>query len=168
MRSDIFRMGRGLFFMVMLRRYGMWWLGSVAALAAAGVVAGIFIDLRWIVVALMIVFILTPAVAAFLYFAHGLAPECVVNVVPHTVEFRAGELAVETYRTVTVTDEEGNETETLEPAAVSIIGYKDLGRYEVGFSSVIFTYGKGFLWIPTDAFPEARMLAEGISMISGS
>lgn len=72
---------------------------------AAGVtvcaVLGIILDLRWFIVALMVVFILTPMLAALLYFNYGLRPEGFVNVLPHRVTIHPdGTIEAEAYFTV--------------------------------------------------------------------
>lgn len=59
----------------------------LSLLALALLAAGIFIDIRWAIVFLMIVFIVAPMAMSFLYFYHGLKPATAANVVPHYITF---------------------------------------------------------------------------------
>ena len=86
-----FAMGRGEFARATMTRFGMRWWGLLFFLVVAGAVAAAVVaDLRWLVVALMLAFIVAPMVAAFLYFSFGLREECYANVLPHTVNVSPG------------------------------------------------------------------------------
>ena len=74
-----FRMGRGDFARKMFHFWGITPLLLLCALALVGIFAGFLIDIRYSILALMVVFILMPTVMMFLYYYHGLSENCRFN-----------------------------------------------------------------------------------------
>lgn len=67
------------------------WLG----LAVAGaVVAGVTVDIRYAIVALMLVTVVAPMIMAFLYIVYAISPRCLQNVHRRRVEIFPSHLAV--------------------------------------------------------------------------
>ena len=60
------------------------WLWMVLPVAVCGMLA-IFIDVRFIIVALMILFVILPMLLALLYFYYGLSPEARWSIMEKTV-----------------------------------------------------------------------------------
>ncbi len=52
---------------------------------AGGLVAGIFIDLKWLLLAFLILLVAAPACLALLFYSEALRPENFINRLPHTV-----------------------------------------------------------------------------------
>ena len=80
-----FRMGRGDFARKMFHFWGITPLLLLCALALVGIFAGFLIDIRYSILALMVVFILMPTVMMFLYYYHGLSENCRFNIVDHNL-----------------------------------------------------------------------------------
>lgn len=188
METDIFKMGAGTLVTTLLMRYGLPWLIFIAAVVVAGVVMAVAIDLRWIILALMAVFIIMPGIVALLYISKGFDRNCVPNVIRHTVSFYPQRVCIRQYRIVDPESEEGDDesdavqdmkdnaaegepedktkTEILEPAGEIDIDYKDLGKYSIGVSSVTIDWGTGFLWLPAEAFRTPDGLARVVALLS--
>lgn len=60
------------------------WLWMVLPVALCGVLA-VWFDVRFVIVALMVLFIVLPMVLALLYFYYGLSPEARWSIMPKTV-----------------------------------------------------------------------------------
>lgn len=160
--TDIFKMKRRDFLLAMVAFYGKPWLATGCLLLLATLTASVFFDLRWAVVFLMLLFIVTPAMFAFLYYFHGLKPGCVANVIEHRITFEDTRLAVTLFKRVET--DEGPEPASAQtatppsqflPASSFFVDYSSFLRFETGLNSVTFPLGdgrKGFLWVPASAF----------------
>ncbi len=169
---QIFRISRGEFFLIMMSRYGRGWGLAAALLVVAGIIASILVDLRWLIVALMILFIVTPGIAALLYFSKGLKKECYINILPHTVLFEQDGLLIETFREVRnnieetefdiepgagkeeLAIDEGKREIEYELVGEIVVPYSELGRYELGVNFLTFPWKSGFVRIPTGILPD--------------
>ena len=85
LETSLFKMGGGRFASELIFRYAGIWMALLCAVALAGLAFGIAVDLRWMVVGLMVVFIVIPMILAFCYYYFGLRRECYVNAFPHTL-----------------------------------------------------------------------------------
>lgn len=102
--SDIFRVSHRQLIATMLLLYSGPVLMILSALALPALLAGIFLDLRWLVVFMMIVFLLTPMLLTFLYFFHGLRMSTSSNVVPHSLAVSDQGITVTLYDRVDLKD----------------------------------------------------------------
>lgn len=68
------------------RRHALYPMLACMAIALVLTGAGLIGDLRWIIVALMVIFIAMPMMLAYLFIWHMLKPAVVVNASPHFVE----------------------------------------------------------------------------------
>lgn len=155
MRSDTFKMGAGAFAREMIFRFGAIWLLLLSATAVAGIALGVTVDLRWLVVALLAIFILFPMLLMFLYYFYGLKRECYVNLIPHSLS-----LSPEGIEATLQLDEEKTRTESFPIDC--------LGNFKVGHDSVIIRLKspcKGFIWIPASAFGGAENLGEALRLL---
>lgn len=160
MESDVFRMSRGKFAMTMARLYGTPWIAGAAILAAASAIIGTAHDIRWLIVALMIVMIIAPMALALLYFNHGLKPASVLNILPHSIAADDGCLTIRVFDKMPgekKCDEEDEEDDKKLPAVTAVreIPTASLKPYHVGMDSIVIPVdGKdgGFLWVPVSAF----------------
>ena len=176
--TGMFVMPRGFFFRSMAVIYGWPWL--VAMLAAFFLGVGVWLasaDVRWFIVSLMMVFIVFPMLAAFLYFSHGLRAESFFNVVPHRLSICEGGLEA-----VMFSLPESEEKETHEEAAPSesgereenspqVIGrvflpYASMRGYRVGQDSVTIPCGGGLIWLPMSAFASKAHMERMIDVVS--
>lgn len=85
--TEIICMSRSRLIATMFYLYGCLPLTVLSVMAVGALIAGIIIDVRWAIVFLMVVFIVTPLLMGFLYFFHGLRQTTASNVVPHTLLF---------------------------------------------------------------------------------
>ncbi len=92
--TDVICMSRSRLIATMFYLYGWLPLTVLGVLAIGALVAGIVIDVRWAIVFLMVVFIVTPLLMSFLYFFHGLRPTTASNVVPHILLFGNDEFTI--------------------------------------------------------------------------
>ena len=84
--SEIFKAKRGKIALILLERYGQKWLLAAFILFATAVFLGFALDYRIFVVALMILFLLAPALLMILYFNYGLKGMNFLNVLEHKIE----------------------------------------------------------------------------------
>lgn len=92
--TEIICMSRSKLITTLFYLYGWLPLTILGILAVVALIAGIVIDVRWAIVFLMVVFIVTPLLMSFLYFFHGLRPTTAANVVPHTLLFTNDRLTI--------------------------------------------------------------------------
>ncbi|MDE6336121.1 MAG: hypothetical protein K2L34_06090, partial [Muribaculaceae bacterium] len=85
--TEIICMSRSKLITTLFYLYGWLPITILGILAIVALIAGIAIDVRWAIIFLMVVFIITPLLMSFLYFFHGLRPTTAANVVPHTLIF---------------------------------------------------------------------------------
>lgn len=166
-----FRMSGAAFAASMTRLYAMKWIwGAIAVVAACGLAAALS-DVRWLIVALMVVFIVAPMVFAFLYFNHGLRLSCACNVLPHSLAFSERGI---TATVETACDDAGDGAEA--PAADAGNGKTrefffpagSFRRYHVAGDGVVLPLAApegGFLWIPAGAFSSRSDFNEAVGMI---
>lgn len=153
LQTDIFKMKRWNFAIEMVAIYGKPWVTTESLLLLASLAAAVFIDLRWAVIFLMLLFIITPAMFAFLYYFHGLKPGCVANIIAHRITFQKDCLVVTLFKKHEG-DEEPADVQYL-PVSSFSIEYSSLPCYATGINSVTLHLGKGreeFIWIPISAF----------------
>lgn len=145
-----FRMGASRFALEMIFRYAGVWLITLAAIALAGVIFGLVVDIRWFVLGLMVSFIIFPLLLAFLYYYYALRRDCVVNYLPHRLSIMPDSGLVATMRV----DENTERNETF--------AWESLFPYKIGSNSAVVPMKaplKGFIWIPASAFgSEADMV----------
>lgn len=87
METSYILMPRGRLAVTLLMLYGKWILIILFLLTIICLTAGIFLDVRWVIIALMLVFIATPAILCYLYFFHGLRRSTSINSICHTFVF---------------------------------------------------------------------------------
>ena len=164
--TEVFRMGHGRFALKMASLYGKPWIAVCATLAIGFALVGIFHDLRWAVLSLMTVFLITPMALAFLYIYHGMRPMSALNVADHRISIGPDFLLATVYA-----KEEGTEDgETVyRPLTERALPYSALGRWQVGLDSVTIPLTgeeKGFLWLPAEAFGGDSSLAAAMTELA--
>lgn len=162
--SEIFRMGGGTFAAALVRNFGRRWIISFAVIVIASILPGIFLDARFLIIALMVVLIISPMMLVFLYYSYGLRQECFVNIIPHTVAIEGDSVKVKIYTDRDSEDEsEWKYRELLFPKG-------DFGKYRVDGDAVEFELGKpkrGFLWLPLSAYDDSCVYKTTVYSIAG-
>ncbi|MDE7160833.1 MAG: hypothetical protein K2O24_08345 [Muribaculaceae bacterium] len=157
-------------------RHGPLW-GSICAIPVVGaLILGFLLDTRFFILALMVLMIFVPLVAAFLYFDHGLRQATALNTVDHSLCLSPQGMVVTVYpperksSDSDVLDPEAfrREAETPQPAQRDIlIPYSDFSPYTVGLTSLILPAGaRGLLLIPSGAFKSPASLAGFAEILS--
>lgn len=163
-----FRIANKKFAVEMFRRYGAVWVWISVSMVAVATALAIFHDSRWVIVVLMIVFLVAPAVLAWLYFYHGLKPVSAVNVVEHRVAFGSDGMAIIVYPKPAV-EEDGAPQDTYRTEQLLNIGYDRVAGIEVGLSSVSLPVDKGrggFLCVPAAAFEAEEDFKEAMDRVA--
>lgn len=187
--TDSFKMPHAQFVRALAARFGgSRLLIALCALLTATLAAGLLADWRWAVVALMLIFVAAPMVAAYLYFAHGLRRECYVNIAPHTVSISPQGLKVEVSVMPYPTDETDAESageaaaessqaaeQKQETAAEPLRTYtleidrRRLGRYTIdprGVTIRIESPDPGFIRLPYSAFASEQEFARAVELLA--
>lgn len=168
-----FRMSKGDFARKMARFWGLIPGLLLLMIFVFGLVAGIFLDIRYLIVAAMAVFILLPMVMMFLYYYHGLGKNCYFNIVDHNLSIKEDCLEITMYFPVvsaTETDEESTGAKEIEPRVLKLtISYNDILNYRVFSDCVVYPVGKpmsGFVWLPLSAFNDTDSFRDTVSLLS--
>ncbi len=175
-----FRMERSRLSATLLVLYGKWTLVILGIITIGLLCCGILFDVRWVIVALMVIFIVSPAILCYLYFFHGFRKSTVVNSIPHTLIFTPDALIAKVLKRIEE-DESTKEEATVIEDQISKKEERSNGeeKFEEHYR-LTFPYGsikscipgrqgyiisllapeKGFLWMPYDAFPNQQDLTE--------
>jgi hypothetical protein len=70
------------------------WLWMVAPVAICGILA-VWLDVRFIIVALMVLFVVLPMILSLLYFYYGFSPEARWSIMEKTAAFDAGGITLD-------------------------------------------------------------------------
>lgn len=92
--ADFFKIPHSSILTYLLMREGFLILLFLGTLTLLSIVLSIFVDLRFIAIAFLIIAVITPMVIAYLYFYHALKPLISFNVLPHTVTKAKGDLLI--------------------------------------------------------------------------
>lgn len=149
--------------------YGGWASITLAFLALPALAAGIFIDLRWLIVFLMILFLVTPMLMVFLYFYHGLRQSTASNIVEHKLLFTQTGIIFRLFEKAE--DEENSEEEKREKWSVrseKFYAYDQVTNYKTAYDGVLLMLTapeKGFIWLPYNAFHKPSLFQEAINCL---
>lgn len=177
--TDIFKIKTHVICRTLFLLYGKPWIIGGCILLTAAVLLGIFLDLRWIIIALMIVFIVSPMILSFLFFYYGMNPISVINSPPHQLEFDENGIMASIF-TQTATSQPKEEADIddksphhqkdkYEKKSERAISYSSIYSYIVGTSDVIIrshSSGEGFLIIPLKAFNDNKRFIRAIDMVA--
>ena len=111
----------------------MWGVTGAGVLLMA---VGFLADVRCLVLGLMMCLAVTPCVAAFIFFSFTLAPEMVVNLLPHTLERVPDGYVIRIWRRADAEDAGEREGEWVEAGSFAladrdIVGRKRTWEYEM-------------------------------------
>lgn len=165
--SDIFRMTGFNQALHLLRFYGRPWLTIAAVAAIAALITGFMIDIVWIIVFLMIVFLIFPALLAFLYIFYGMVPETAMNITPHRLLF--GEDGIQSQIFVRIQpSQENNGKSQFELRHTVTVPLSAVKSVSAGLSSATLVL-KGahpaFIWIPVEAFRSEQEFSKAIDIV---
>ncbi len=164
--TGIFKMNGKSFALEMISTYGKKWIALLLVLSLPALAAGIFHDLRWIVVFFMIICLVAPLMLSFLYFYYGLSPLASFNVASHSLKFIENGILVTVFNIVA--DPDNEESSKYQDHYSTLIPYNRFSSYTSGTSSVTLlprSPEKGFLWVPCDAFKSNQDFQDAIFML---
>lgn len=155
-QTRVFRMGSGRFAMELIFRYSWIWMLGLSVLSVAGIVLGITVNLRWLVVGLLVICVVIPMVLAFLYYYYGLQRGCFVNTIPHRIVVSEDGLIAR----LVIRDSEAPEEVRVRD---EFFPFNRMRPFVVGNDSAVIPLkspAKGFIWIPADAFNDENHLSD--------
>lgn len=160
--SEEFRISHSRFMTLMIARKGFWWIFTFFLLLGLSAVFGIFLDMRFFIVALMIIFILAPMMMFYLYFSIGTTRENAPNILPHRLILESEGITIEVF--VAGDDESEGRTALFSYPAERIGNYS---LYGDGF--LIPIKGKegkaGIVLLPYSALPSKELIEEASSIL---
>ena len=151
--EDLISMKRSQLLAILTLLYGWSWLLvlGIAVIATMGI--GIFIDIRYSIISLMIIFLVSPLFIAYLYFYHGLKPMTAINIVPHRLTVSNNGIGID------IPDKPypDKKEENIKGSAGHAIfhPYSSFGKYisgNTGFILIFTDHNNGFLWVPYSTF----------------
>lgn len=98
MHTGIIKMSQRQLLAYLFRHFGKIWVIVMTVMAVGlAAIAIILSDLRYAILAMMIVFIIFPAAMAFLYFNYALKPDISFNILSHRIKLTPSSLEIEIY-----------------------------------------------------------------------
>lgn len=179
--TDIFKANGTTISRTMLTLYGKPWIAGALLFVAPLIILGFIHDIRWIIVALMAVFVVIPMALAFLYLYYGMNKVSVINSTSHKFEFKDSGITSYIYKlseSLSNTENEGQENmesgnyeiETRHDLmAKTEIPYSKIKGYVVGVDDVTLhtsDSGKGFLLVPLSVFPDKDRFTMAINLMA--
>ena len=162
-RSKVFKMSAVRFGRELVFRYAGIWMVTLLVIALAGLAAGVSVDFRWLIIALMIVFIVIPMLLFFFYYSYGLRRECYVNALPHSIIVSdngiTAEIVLPSRRKAAEDDASKASANEDIKRVEEFFPYDIMSEFNIGLNSAIIPLrgkGKGFLWIPKYAFEKTE------------
>lgn len=164
--SNWFKMPAMNFVKCIILLYGMKWVWIIIISFVLALTAGILFDLRFTILACMILFILFPMELVMIYIYYGFRKECNFNVVNHRfilnremfkieMKFPNSWNSANNHDTKTENIEVPKEiTEDIAQVKTIEFPVSQLGKYTVMTDSIAIRIknGVGFAWIPISAF----------------
>lgn len=161
-------MSHGSFMMRMVYLYCSWWLWGSVSVIALSLIPGIFIDIRWLIVSSMLIFIVAPMLFAFLYISIGFRRENVANVVWHKVRIEDDGISVIVYKPVFDSEiqDDSEEEPKREVSFEYTISYADIRRINIENNSVTLPSRHTFLWMPVECFGNTCTFNQALEFIA--
>lgn len=140
--------------MLMMRHIGrMWWVYALPVVACLGLA---FADIRFLLIALMLVFVILPPLLFFVYFNYGLDPLNRYNVMEKTL------VADEAGLSMLIDEKYGLKNNVVR------LSWDDVAGREVQAGCVVIYVhkyrGNRFVAVPLSAFPSEQVLRDFIAL----
>lgn len=179
--TEIFKANGATISRTMLMLYGKPWIAGALLFVAPLIILGCIHDTRWIIVALMAVFVVIPMALAFLYLYYGMNKVSVINSTSHKFEFKDSGIISYIYKLSENNSKSENEMQgNMESEDYKIetrhdllaqteLPYSKIQRYVVGVDDVTLhtsDSGKGFLLVPLSAFPDKDRFTMAINLMA--
>lgn len=169
-----FRMGKGEFARSLFLEKGLTAVCVLGILFLIGIFFGWLVDLRFLILSAMIIFIVTPMIIGYLYYYHALGKYYHFNVVDHNISLGDNGLLVRMYFPVIkdldmVESESGIKDWKSCKIIEYTIRYSDFSGCDSDSKSALFHIGnpvKGFLWLPVSAFESLEKFNDTVNKIT--
>ncbi len=174
-----FRVSQLLFIRTLAAGTGTAIVAAAALVAVVGIALSIIIDLRWLIVALMVILIMAPGLLALLYLYRGTEPVTALNRVLHSADISPVGIKIFIYdencqedkedeNDASTTDEEvvGNESAIMREV---IIPLAEISHYNANSSAIILTLrtGGAIIILPYSAFDSEDSLRRAVQILAG-
>lgn len=163
--TSIFKLSGSKFLISLTKLIGFKWLfPAIVVVVATMITAFILSDIRIAIVALMILFIVTPMIMALFYINYGLLKNCYLNVINHKVILSEEKILVQIHY-IKKSDGENQEEEIRE----HIIDWKLVNKVRCGINDLLIIISQpefGFLEIPLSSFQNNQDISKALSIIS--
>lgn len=169
LETRLFKMGRSRLITTLLYLYCGWAIMTLVVVAISALLAGIFVDLRWAVVFLMILFLIAPFLMVFLYFYHGLRPSTALNVVEHYLIFKDEGIIIRLLDKIEPEDNDSVENTKWTVRYEHFYPFRMIDSCISGSNGYIIRLRKpesGFIWLQYDAFKEPSDLNRALQFIN--
>lgn len=169
-----FRMGRGEFARTLFLEKGLSAVCVLSILFIVGIFIGWLVDLRFMILSAMIIFIITPMLMGYLYYYHALGKYYHFNVVDHNISFLDNGLRITMYFPMMeesdTMESDSENTDKLSCKTIDYtIRYSDFSGCVSNPNSALFHIGvpaNGFLWLPVSAFGSIEKFNDTVNEIS--
>lgn len=164
--TERYNISHGKFIKLLLQLVGRRWLWFPAILFVVVSLFAVLSDLRYAIVAMMVLFILIPMLLAFLYIYYGLSQGCWQNILERRLTVSDDFVEIVSYvkRKIGFDDEE-----TLrEEERITKIEWKDINRVRFISSGIVLELScrpYGFMYIPFSAIPDKEESKKMIELI---
>lgn len=140
--------------------YGSVWTIIAVIGIVTFVVLGVTVNLKFLILALIWVFLFWPLMVAFLYFFYGMRPLTAFNSISHTVSFSPEEVTVQIHE---------EDPENSEPGKEFKVAATRFQKVKTGADAMILFFGdEGWLWIPLSAFDSIDDFKKILQMLNPS
>lgn len=189
-RTSIFKVSSAHICRTMLMLYGTPWMIGAAILVLPMIGLGIFLDIRWLILALMTVFLVIPMATAFLFFYYGLNRISVINSISHDLEFSdtgikaslfdkmpdhtrpdgdSGKPEDDSGKSEDDSGKSEDDANKYKLRSQTDIPYSSVRSFSAGISdAILYTdfQGKGFLIIPLSSFSGSDQFTKAIEIVA--
>lgn len=128
----------------------------VALVFVAGLTLGLLVDLRWILVAFMLLLVVAPGVLALLYLNYALSPRCLPEVYRHTVCLSDNRIEVKGH-IPPLLSEEGEDVSKESKVIGYVVSYSDVAKVKPGLKGLVLELKgtpPGLLHLPYEVLPD--------------
>ena len=153
--TGVIKMSSKKMLSVLFLQNGTPWIIGAAGGILIFVLLGVIYDFRFLIVALIWLFLFVPLVTAFLYFFYGMRPLTTFNTIPHRIVFSEYDLTIQFLKDKVDTEE----TTSIEREYRE--GYDKFEKIHSGSDYLLLLFGKeGWIWVPINEWNKVNSLTE--------
>ncbi|MDE7414069.1 MAG: hypothetical protein K2N05_09855 [Muribaculaceae bacterium] len=190
--SEIFSISKSEFATILFQRHGLPWIAGGSLMLLTAIFLGFALDYRIFILAVILLFLIAPAVLLILYYNYGMKGKSFLNVLPHRIQI-FNERTVIWLKVKECEPEEADRINSEKRGAATVecgdeTGEKSdikndeewrrydfslecYGNYSVGKNYVVFPFltpEGGFLYLPLKAFRSEEEFSKAVSLMAGT